>query len=286
MLQIGNFNKLKIVKYTDFGLFLDGEEQGEILLPKRYLAQNESDIHKPGDILEVFIYLDSEDRLIATTETPLAKVGEFASLRVVELSSVGAFLDWGLTKDLFMPFSERAYALRVGQSCLVYVYVDKSGRICASMRLNKFISKESGDFKEGQSVDLIIANPTELGFNAIINGCHWGVLFQNEIFQDLKTGQKIPGFIKLVRPDGKLDLTLHKTGNSGSDDISEKIMDLLKLENGFLEINDKTSAEIIYDHFGVSKKKYKIALGSLYKKRLITIDEDGIRWTKTPTKKI
>lgn len=282
MLEIGKYNKLKVVKYSEFGLFLDAENDGEILLPKRYVPENFREVYKIGDLVEVFVYRDSEDRLIATTETPLAKVGEFATLKVVSLSPVGAFLDWGLAKDLFMPFSERTHALRVGQHCLVYIYVDNSDRIAASMRLNRYIDKEVGEYQEGQTVELIIANPTELGFNAIINGKNWGVLFKNEIFQHIRTGDHLPGFIKKIRTDGKIDLTLNKTGYTGTDDIAEKIIKLLKEEDGYLEINDKTSAEIIYDYFGVSKKKYKMALGGLYKKRLITVDEDGIRLLTGP----
>lgn len=285
MLELGNFNKLKIVKHSEFGLFLDGENEGEILLPRRYLPEDFRQTQKIGDELEVFVYLDSEDRLVATTETPLARVGEFAQLKVVSLSSVGAFLDWGLAKDLFMPFSERTQALRIGQFCLVFIYIDKSGRICASMKLNKFVKKETAEFSDGQSVDLIIANRTELGFNAIINGQNWGVLYENEVFSELRPGQKIPGFIKKIRPDGKIDLTLHKTGNAGSDDIAEKILNKLTEAKGYLEINDKTSAELIYELFGVSKKKYKMALGGLYKKRQITVDDDGIRLVASPKKK-
>ncbi len=273
LVEIGKLNKLKIVKKSDFGLFLDGGDDGEILLPKRY-APAEFEI---GGELEVFIYVDSEDRLIATTETPLAKVGEFAVLRVVSLSPVGAFLDWGLSKDLLLPFAEKTKALRIGENCLVYLYNDNSGRIAATMRVDRHIDKTPGDYTPGQSVDLIIARITDIGINAIINGHHWGILFSNEVFERLIPGQKISGFIKQVRPDGKIDLTLHKTGMAAADDIAEKILRALKDEDGYLEINDKTSAEIIYEYFGVSKKKYKIALGGLYKKRLITVDDDGIR---------
>lgn len=273
MLQVGNTNKLKILKQSEYGLFLDGENEGEILLPRRYVPEN----FNIGDELEVFVYIDSEDRLVATTETPLAKVGEFANLKVVSLSEVGAFLDWGLPKDLFMPFSERTHALRVGQLCLVYIYLDKSGRISASMRLNRYVDKEPGEYEEGQSVDLIIANTTSLGVNAIINGRHWGVLYANEVFQPLKPGQRIEGFIKKIRPDGKIDLSLQQTGYAGTSELGEKIMARLKEEGGYLEINDKTSAELIHQYFGVSKKKYKMALGGLYKKRLITVNDDGIR---------
>lgn len=273
MVDIGKTNKLKIVKSTDFGLFLDGGDDGEILLPRRYVPVD----YEIGAELEVFVYVDSEDRLVATTETPLAKVGEFASLRVVSLSSIGAFLDWGLAKDLLLPFAEKTRALRVGENCLVYLYLDNTGRICASMRVDRYIEKTPGDYTVGQSVRLIIARHTDLGINAIINERHWGILFTNEVFERLLPGQKIQGYIKQIRPDGKIDLTLHKTGTTGTDDIGEKILQALRDEEGYLEINDKTSAEIIYEYFGVSKKKYKIALGALYKKRLITVDEDGIR---------
>lgn len=255
MLELGTFNKLKIVKFTEFGVFLDGADDGEILLPRRYVPTDLQKNGQPGDVLDVFVYLDSEDRLVATTERPLAQVGEFANLRVVALSSVGAFLDWGLSKDLFMPFSERTHPLRIGHTCLVYVYIDKSDRICASMKLSKFIDKEPGKYQEGQSIDLIIANPTELGFNAIINGRNWGVIYKNEIFQDLRPGQKIPGYIKKIRPDGKIDLSLQPQGYAGTHELAEKILTVLKENGGYLEINDKTSAEIIYDYFGVSKKK-------------------------------
>ncbi|HEX7674375.1 MAG TPA: S1-like domain-containing RNA-binding protein [Bdellovibrio sp.] len=273
MLEVGKVNKLKIVKQSEYGLFLDGENEGEILLPRRYVPEN----YTVGDELEVFVYVDSEDRLVATTERPLATVGEFASLKVVSLSPVGAFLDWGLPKDLFMPFSERTEALRVGQLALVYIYLDKSGRISASMRVNRYIDKEPGEYEEGQSVDLIIANKSNLGFNAIINGRHLGVLYSNEVFQPLKSGQRVEGYIKKIRPDGKIDLALHKTGYAGTPELSDKILAVLKEEGGYLEINDKTSAELIHQYFGVSKKKYKMALGGLYKKRLITVSDDGIR---------
>ena len=273
MLEVGKVNKLKIVKQSEYGLFLDGENEGEILLPRRYVPEN----YTIGDELEVFVYVDSEDRLVATTERPLAMVGEFASLKVVSLSPVGAFLDWGLPKDLFMPFSERTEALRVGQLALVYIYLDKSGRISASMRVSRYIDKEPGEYEEGQSVDLIIANKSNLGFNAIINGRHLGVLYSNEVFQPLKSGQRVEGYIKKIRPDGKIDLALHKTGYAGTPELSDKILAVLKEEGGYLEINDKTSAELIHQYFGVSKKKYKMALGGLYKKRLITVSDDGTR---------
>jgi predicted RNA-binding protein (virulence factor B family) len=276
VVQIGKLNTLKVTKRSEYGAFLDGDKDGEILLPKRYVpAQCE-----PGDEIEVFIHFDSEDRLVATTDKPLAMVGEFAHLRIKAIEEVGAFLDWGLPKDLFLPFAEQSRALRVGQDVVVYLYLDKSDRISASMRLERNIDKTPGDYKEGQAVDLFIAAETDLGFKAVINGRHWGVLYANEVFQDLRHGDKIKGFIKKLRPDGKIDLSLLQEGSKSSGDIGEQILKKLAKENGYLPVNDKAAAEIIYDLFGVSKKKYKMAIGGLYKKRLITIDEDGIRLVK------
>ena len=273
MLKIGQKNTLTILKEVDFGVYLDGGDHEEILLPAREVP-NDWDI---GDQIEVFICYDSEDRLIATTEEPSVRVGEFALLEVVAVEKVGAFLDWGLPKDLFLPYAEQTRNLRVGHKVIVYVYLDKSLRISASMRLERNTDKNPGDYKADQEVDLLVIGETDLGYKAIINGQHVGVLFRNEIFQKIDYGQKLKGFIKQIREDKKIDLTLQKPGQNPVLDTATQIMDLLKKKNGFLEINDKTSAETIYELFGVSKKKYKIALGGLYKKRLILVDEDGIR---------
>ncbi|WP_374030223.1 S1 RNA-binding domain-containing protein [Bdellovibrio bacteriovorus] len=277
MVQIGKFNRLKVVKHVDYGVFLEGGEDGEILLPLRYMPEQ----CEVGDEVDVFICYDSEDRLLATTELPFAQVGDFAKLRVKAIERVGAFLDWGLSKDLFLPYSEQTRELRVGQYVIVHVYLDKSDRISASMRLDRFIEKEGAEYKEEEKVQLFIAAKTDLGYKAIINGRHWGVLYNNEVFQDLDYGQKVDGYIKKIRPDGKIDLALQKAGHkAASDDIGPLILNLLQEKGGFLPVNDKTSAETIYDLFGVSKKKYKIALGGLYKQRLITVDDDGIRLVK------
>ncbi len=273
MIEIGRFNKLKVVKKVEFGVFLDGEEDGEILLPHRSAPEN----CEVGDELEVFIYRDSEDRLVATTEIPFAQLGEFANLRVKALEKVGAFLDWGLPKDLLLPFSEQTRELRIGQYALVFLYLDKSDRICGSMRLDRYIDKTPGNYEAEQEVDLIVAARTDLGFKALVNGRHWGMLYSNEVFTSLEIGQRTKGYIKSVRPDGKIDLSLQKFGHKGSDDIGEKILALLKARGGHLEINDKTAADTIYQLFGVSKKKFKMALGGLYKKRIVTIDDSGIR---------
>lgn len=277
MVQIGNFNQLEVLKHVDFGVYLDGGEDGEILLPLRDMPED-CDV---GDVVNVFICYDSDDRLIATTQTPLAQVGEFACLTVVSLENVGAFLDWGLPKDLFLPFRERTRALKVGQTVVVYIYLDNTDRICASMRLDKYVEADPDQYRdkyqEGESVDLFIAARTDLGFKAIINGTHWGMIYKNEIFQPLEHGQKISGFIKKIREDGKIDLSLQDPQSEPAKDLPEKILSLLKSEGGFLALNDKTPAEEIYQIFGVSKKKYKIALGGLYKKRLITVSDEGIR---------
>lgn len=272
MVQIGKFNKLKVLKLVDFGFYLDGGEDGEILLPRK-LAPDSLAL---GDELDVFICYDSEDRLMATTETPQAQVGEFAYLTVVAATPVGAFLAWGLTKDLFLPFSEQMYNIRPGDRVVVYVYLDNTDRIASTMRVEKYLDKEH-DYEIGQPVELMIYNRTDLGFKAIINGRNSGMLYHNEVFQPLKLGQKLPGFIRNIRSeDGKIDLALQKTGHQGAEDVGPKIMALLEKSNGFLALNEKTPPEKIYDLFGVSKKKYKIALGGLYKQRMITIKDDGI----------
>jgi hypothetical protein len=274
LVDIGRFNKLTVTKLVDFGVYLDGGEDGEILLPRKFVPENT----EVGTELEVFVCYDSEDRLMATTEKPLAQVGEFGYLTVVAATKVGAFLAWGLDKDLFLPFSEQTHNIRPGDQVIVAVYLDNTDRIASSMRVEKFLSKEAGHFEEDQSVDLMIYNRTDLGYKAIINGSHQGMLYHNEVFQPLKIGQKMRGFIRHIRAeDGKIDLGLQKTGHQGAEDIGPKILELLQKNDHFLALNEKTSPEKIYDLFGVSKKKYKIALGGLYKQRLITIDEDGIR---------
>ncbi|MHC4268775.1 MAG: CvfB family protein [Planctomycetota bacterium] len=273
MADIGKINNLKIVKEVDFGIYLDGGEHGEILLPSRYVPEN----CKVDDIIKVFIYLDSEDRFIATTEKPYAMVGDFALLKVVAVSSVGAFLDWGLPKDLLVPFSEQRPVMEKSESYIVRVYVDKhSNRIVATMRLDKYLDNEPSYFQAGEEVELLICNQTDIGYKAIINNTHWGVLYSNEVFQPLKRGEKTKGYIKKIRNDNKIDLCLHKPGYKRVDDVTEKILNILKQKGGFLPVTDKSSPETIYKLFGVSKKTYKKAIGFIYKKKLITIEKDGI----------
>ncbi len=274
MASIGTINELEVVKTVDFGVYLDGGSHGEILLPKRYVPENS----QPGDRLEVFIYLDSEDRLVATTEQPLAMVGEFALLKVIEIASVGAFLDWGLPKDLLVPFREQQVKMEKGKSYLVYVYLDhESQRIVATSKLDKCLGNIPADYETGEEVDLIIADKTVLGYKAIVDNSHWGILYYNEVFQPLRLGEKLKGYIKQVREDEKIDLRLDKPGYEKIDSISRQILDQLKDAKGFLPYNDRTDADIIVQKFRISKKNFKKAIGSLYKQRLINIEENGIR---------
>lgn len=274
MAAIGLMNQLEVVKEVDFGVYLDGGEHGEILLPKRYVPEN----CKPGDVLDVFIYLDSEDRLVATNEKPFAMVGEFATLKVVSTTPVGAFMDWGLPKDLMVPFREQQFPMEEGRNYLVFLYVDdESQRIAASSKLDKFVDNLPVDYEEGEEVNLIIAGKTDLGYKAIIDNSHWGLLFKNEIFRPLKIGDKMPGYIKNIREDEKIDLMLQKPGYEKIDSIAQSVLDKLKAAGNFMPANDKTDPTLISKMFGISKKNFKKAIGSLYKQRLITIEEDGIR---------
>lgn len=274
MADIGKLNELRVVKELDFGIYLDGGDSGEILMPKRYVPEG----CKVDDMLEVFIYLDSEDRIIATTEKPYAMVNDFVFLKVVAVNSAGAFLDWGLPKDLLVPYSEQRPVMKEGESYVVRVYLDlNSSRLAASSKLDKFLHDEPGNFQPGQEVDLLICEQTDLGWKAIINNSHWGVLYDNEIFLELKKGQTIKGFIKKIRDDNKIDLCLQKPGYEKVDDISEAIITALKAQGGFIPVTDKSSPEIIYKLFGISKKTYKKAIGAIYRKKLISIENDGIR---------
>ena len=273
-LEIGKYNKLKIVKSVDFGLYLDGGDGLEILLPSRYVPQNA----EPGNEIEVFIYKDNEERLIATTERPYGIVGEFQYMKVKDVSNAGAFLDWGIMKDLFVPFREQKTDMKVGHSYLVYIYLDFiTRRIAASARLDKFLDNVPPDYVKNQEVDLVIAGETDLGYKAIINNSHWGLLYRNEVFKTLSTGEKCRGYIKEIREDDKIDLSLYPVGYDKVDGIANQIMNALEQNNGFLSVNDKSDAEEIYSLFSCSKKSFKMAIGALYKKNIILIEKDGIR---------
>ena len=274
MASIGKLNWLPVLRETDFGLILDGGDLGEILMPNRYVT----DEWETGDVVEVFLMLDSEDRLTATTEKPLAMVDEFALLKVVAVTNVGAFLDWGLPKDLLVPFREQNIPLREGQSVVVRIYLDElTNRIAASAKLDKFLDRAPPDYEPDEKVKLLICAKTDLGFKAIINNKNWGVIFHNEVFQTLEKGQRIEGYIKQIRPDGKIDLSLQKPGAKSIGNLSDAILDHLKEQGGFMPITDKSPPEEIYALFGVSKKAYKRAIGGLYKKRLITFENNGTK---------
>lgn len=271
---LGDYNNLEIVKRVSFGLYLDGDEDGEILLPAKYVP----DGYDIGDIIKVFVYLDNEERLVATTEEPLAKVGDFALLRVAWTNDYGAFLDWGLLKDLFVPFSEQEGKMVKGNSYLVYVTIDrKSYRIYASARLDKFLSRTKPPYETDEEVDIIVWRRTDLGWKVIVNGNHSGLVFANEVFRDLKTGDRLKGYVKRVRTDGKIDIVLQRHGVAGDDDSSMRLLSAIEAQRGFLPLNDNSSPDEIYSMLGMSKKAFKRAAGKLYKQRLIIIDDDGLR---------
>ena len=273
MLAIGKINSLKVVKKQGADVYLDNGTSGKVLLADKKLPEN----CQVGDTLDVFVYVDSEGHLAATTKTPLAQVDDIAWLKVVSLNYVGAFLDWGLPKDLLVPFSEQHHEMEVGKSYLVKVFLDDKNRIAATTKIDRFITDESVDFEPGQKVSLIIADKTELGFKAIVNNTHWGLLYQNELFQPLKRGQKLGGYIKQIRDDGKIDLILNQPGYGKVISLTDNILNKLKQNNGTLMLSDKSPPEAIYAAFGVSKKVFKQAIGALYKKQLITIDKNGIK---------
>jgi len=274
MIKIGQTYELNVIKILDFGAYVDAGDLGEVLLPIRYTPHNLS----AGDSIKAFIYLDSEDRPVATTQIPKASVGEFAYLKVLDITRVGAFLDWGLDKDLLVPFAEQHVPMKEGHSYLVYLYIDKlDGRIAASSKIDKFIDEHKAhDFKPQQVVDLIIANSTELGYKAIINHSYWGVLYKNDVFQRLSFGQYKKGFIKNIREDGKIDLSL-QGGQETRDKNTDIILSYLKNKNGFAPVHDKSEPQLISELFAMSKGAFKKAIGSLYKQRIISIESDGIR---------
>ena len=276
MALVGRFNTLQIVKITDFGLYLDGGVHGEILLPNRYIPKDE-DIELE-EWLNVFVYLDSEDRLIATTLKPKIQVGGFASLKVVQINSIGLFLDWGLPKDLLLPHSEEKRPLQVGDYCVVHAYLDqRTGRITATARLDRYLDNTPVNYQAGQQVKMLVADRTDLGFKVIIEDRHWGLLHKNELFRFVRSGMREVGFIKQIRDDGKISVSLQPVGAQAGDAVADKIMAELKKHGTTLAIGDKSAPEEIAKVLGVSKGAFKKAIGGLYKKGLIEIAEDHIR---------
>jgi len=277
MINLGVYNSLAVLRTAEQGFYL-GDDSGEsVLLPNKYIPSGA----QIGDTLNVFIYNDSEDRIIATTLIPKVTLNKFACLEVVNVTDNGAFLDWGLAKDIFVPFNEQAKKLEVGQHPIAFLYLDKlSNRLAASCKLNKFLSNETIEVKENDEVELLIGDKTDLGINVIINDKHKGIIYQNEIFQTLTYGDRMKGYIKKIRTDNKIDVSLEKFGYGKVQSHEEKILAKLKENNGFLKLNDYSSPEEITTVLEMSKKTFKKAIGSLFKQKKIKIEEKGIYLNK------
>ncbi|WP_152205937.1 CvfB family protein [Marinobacter changyiensis] len=273
MIDVGRYARLKVSRIEDIGARLEAGSMGELLLPTKYVPAD----CKPGDKLMVFVSLDSEDRPIATMEKPKAQVNECAWLKVVSVSDVGAFLDWGLSKDLFVPFSEQGVKMQEGRSYLVYIYEDNTGRLAATTRLNRFIKDRAEGLSDNDEVNLVIADTTDLGVKAVINHEFWGLLYHDQLFKPVRKGQSHAGYVRRIRQDGKVELSLYQPGYGKVSEFAESIIDALKASNGFLPLNDKSAPEAIYSTFNVSKGVFKQAIGALYKKHLILIEKEGIR---------
>lgn len=276
MFKLGKYNKLQVLKAVDFGVYLDGGEGTEILLPSRYIGTP----LQPGDTIEVFVYRDNEERLIATTEHPYAQVDEFAFLQVSDVNRTGAFLDWGLMKQLLVPFSEQTFRLERGMIVPVYVYIDHaSGRIVASAKIERFIGNVVPRYKLGARVKALVYKRTDLGYKAIVDNLHSGFFYESGLYGEaLEIGQEIPAYVNRLRPDGKIDLLLHGAGDGRIDDLAAAIRQRLENEAGhFIALDDSSSPEVIREAFGCSKKDFKKAIGALYKQRVIGIEPGGIR---------
>ena len=271
-MNLGEFNTLTIDRLTKVGLFLT-DSKHDVLLPVKYVPKD----YKIGDEINVFLYLDHEERPVATTLKPYVTINNFAFLRVNYTNSFGAFLDWGLEKDIFVPFKEQARPMEQGNRYLIYAYLDdKSSRIVASSRINKFLDTTEIDFAEGDEVDLIISHITDLGTNVIINKKHKGLMYSNEIYQDLRIGDSHKGYIKTIRPDGKIDVSFQKVGFENIEPNAALILSELKANRGFLRLTDNSHPEDIKTVLKMSKKSFKKAIGSLYKDKIIELKEDGI----------
>ncbi len=274
MVKLGRYNSLQIIRQVDFGVFLDGEDLGEILLPKRYLEDNSS----IGDVISVFLYNDSEDRIVATTETPKAVVGDCAYLRVVDTNKFGAFLDWGLPKDLLVPFNEQQKPMQKGYSYTVFLFVDETTqRIAASSRLEDHLTADINIYELRQAVDLQIYGKSDLGFKAIINNTHLGQLYENETFRKLHYGERLKGYIKRLRTDARIDLSLQLPAHLEREGLAGVILQYLEDNDGVSSLTDKSPPTEIYATYGVSKATYKKTLGLLYKNRQIMIEKHQIK---------
>lgn len=272
-LSLGKMNSMTVSRKVDFGLYLDGGPTGDILLPTRYVPKGT----KVGDTIDVFIYLDQEERPIATTQKPLAMVGDFAFLNVAWTNEHGAFLDWGLMKDVFCPFREQKMRMEKGKGYIVHIHVDEeSYRIMASAKVEKFLTTDFPKYEKNTEVKLLVWQKTDLGFKVIVDNKYQGLIYDNQIFRELHTGDRLKGFVSAVRPDGKLDIALQKQGREQTLDFSERLHEYLFYHDGYCPFTDKSPAEDIYNEFHVSKKVFKRAVGDLYKQHLISLAPDGI----------
>ena len=269
-MKIGQYNTLKLNRMVDFGAYLIDEQGNEVLMPRRYLTP---DMHL-GDMVEVFVYNDSENRPVATTERPLAVVGDTCLLRVKAVDAVGAFLDWGLAaKDLLVPFREQRVRMQAGRSYIVHVYLDQeTNRIVASAKIDRWVNKTKPDYYHRQMVNLLVVQRTDLGYKVLVDNCHWGLIYQNETYRDVNVGDQITGFVKQVRPDGKIDVTIEKMEKLRIDDLAKAILQHLHNHGGSMSLSDKSTPEQISATFSCSKKDFKKAIGLLYKQHLITLD--------------
>ncbi|HPM12686.1 MAG TPA: S1-like domain-containing RNA-binding protein [Bacteroidales bacterium] len=274
MVTIGKINTLEVYKFVDFGAYLDGEQYGPILLPKKYMPEH----IEIEDTIDVFVYLDSEDRLIATTESPKAMVGDFALLTVKDVNEYGAFLDWGLIKDLFVPFKEQKLKMDIGKQYWVYVYIDdKTERIVATAKIGRYLSQTEPQLSVGDEVEIRVHSKTDLGYKVIVNNAFWGVVYANEVFEPIEIAELRTGFVNAIREDNKLDIRLQKSGFAKVPDVQKQILQALKQHNGFLPLHDKSTPDDIQDTLNMSKKTFKMAIGMLYKGGYITIEQNGIR---------
>ena len=273
-MELGQYNQLTLGRMVDFGAYLTDDEGNEVLLPKRYLTSDMTVV----TCLQVIVYLDSENRPVATTETPRAVVGDFALMRVKDVNAVGAFLDWGLTaKDLFVPFREQRVRMQAGRSYVVHIYLDPATqRIVASAKLDRFVGRTRPDYYHRQGVGLLVVQRTELGYKVLVENSHWGLIYQNEIYRDVNVGDRLTGFVKQVRPDGKIDLTLEKIEKMRVDDLAGVIIRHLQEHGGTMALTDKSSPDDILAAFNCSKKDFKKALGALYKQHRITLSDDAV----------
>lgn len=276
-IKLGDYNRMTVVKQVDFGIYLDGGDEGEVLMPARYVPEG----CKPGDELDVFVYLDNEERLVATTQTPLAKVDDFAFLKVSWVNEYGAFLDWGLMKDLFCPFREQKMKMEKDKGYIVHVHLDnESYRIVASAKVEHYFDPSFPPYQHGDEVDLLVWQKTDLGFKVIVDNRFPGLVYKNQVFRDIRTGDRLTGYIDIVREDGKIDVMLQPTGRQMTMNLSDVLLDYLESNGGVCPLTDKSPAEDIYSMFNVSKKNYKKAVGDLYKRRLIVLCDDCIKLRK------